>query len=105
MLADPNPHKLLCIEEPENQLYPNLLELLVEEFRAYTFSGGQVFISTHSPDLVNALTPSELFFIKKETDGYSQIKSIADNQLIVRLCDEGDQLGYLWKQGLLEEYI
>jgi hypothetical protein len=24
MLADPNLHKLLCIEEPENQLYPHL---------------------------------------------------------------------------------
>jgi predicted ATPase len=105
MLADPNPHKLLCIEEPENQLYPHLLELLAEEFRAYTFAGGQVFISTHSPDLVNALEPQELYFIKKQGDGYSNIESIADNKLIANLYAAGDKLGYLWKEGLLEEAI
>ena len=34
LLHDPNPHPLLCIEEPENQLYPKLLAELAEEFRA-----------------------------------------------------------------------
>jgi predicted ATPase len=105
MLADPNPHMLLCIEEPENQLYPHLLEILTEEFREYTFSGGQIFISTHSPDLVNALEPQELYFIKKQDNGYSRIESVADNELITNLYAAGDKLGYLWKQGLLEEAI
>jgi len=105
MLADPNPHKLLCIEEPENQLYPRLLEILAEEFREYAVQDGQVFISTHSPDLVNALEPQELFFIKKQKNGYSQIKSVADNEQIVNLFNEGDKLGYLWKEGILEEII
>jgi predicted ATPase len=101
MLADPNPHKLLCIEEPENQLYPRLLEILAEEFREYAAQDGQVFISTHSPDLVNALEPKELFFIKKQENGYSQIKSVAEDEQIVDLFNGGDKLGYLWKQGIL----
>ena len=105
MLADPNPHKLLCIEEPENQLYPRLLEILAEEFREYASKDGQVFISTHSPDFVNALEPKELFFIKKQENGYSQIKSVADDIQIVNLFNEGDKLGYLWKEGLLEATI
>ncbi len=33
LLYDPNPHPLLCVEEPENQLYPKLLWELAEEFR------------------------------------------------------------------------
>jgi predicted ATPase len=105
MLADPNPHKLLCIEEPENQLYPHLLEILAEEFREYTSTGGQVFISTHSPDLVNALEPRELFFIKKQDSGYSEIKLIGNNDLISRLYSEGDKLGSLWKEGVFEDNI
>jgi len=105
MLADPNPHKLLCIEEPENQLYPRLLEILAEEFREYAAQDGQVFISTHSPDLVNALEPRELFYIKKQENGYSQIESVAENEQIVNLFKEGDKLGYLWKEGLLEAVI
>ncbi|MBD2136933.1 AAA family ATPase [Anabaena sp. FACHB-1237] len=37
LLYDPNPHPLLCVEEPENQLYPKLLYELAEEFREYAF--------------------------------------------------------------------
>jgi predicted ATPase len=105
MLADPNPHMLLCIEEPENQLYPRLLEILAEEFKEYASAGGQVFISTHSPDLVNALEPGELFFIRKQDSGYSAIKSIGENDLISRLYSAGDKLGYLWKEGLFEDNV
>ncbi|MDR1306401.1 MAG: AAA family ATPase [Treponema sp.] len=105
MLADPNPHMLLCIEEPENQLYPRLLEILAEEFKEYASAGGQVFISTHSPDLVNALEPGELFFIKKQDSGYSEIKSIGENELINRMYSAGDKLGYLWKEGLFEDKV
>lgn len=61
LLSDPNPHPLLCIQEPENQLYPDLLYELAEEFRSYMEAGGQVFISTHSPDFVNGLKLEELF--------------------------------------------
>ena len=53
LLYDPKPHPLLAVEEPENQLYPELLYELIEEFRAYALRGGQVFVSTHSPDFLN----------------------------------------------------
>jgi predicted ATPase len=55
LLHDPKPHPLLCVEEPENQLYPRLMGELAEEFRSYSNRGGQVFVSTHSPDFLNAL--------------------------------------------------
>jgi len=101
MLANPKPHKLLCIEEPENQLYPHLLEVLVEDFREYANAGGQVLISSHSPDLVNALEPQELFILEKQTSGYSEIKPVAKSKQIVAFFNAGDKLGRLWKQKLL----
>ena len=55
LLYDPKPHPLLCVEEPENQLYPSLMEELAEEFQSYASRGGQVFVSTHSPDFLNAV--------------------------------------------------
>ena len=100
MLADPSPHKLLCIEEPENQLYPHLLGILAEEFREYSFSGGQVFISTHSPDFINAVEPEELFIIKKQ-DGLSKVVAVSDDENIASLYKHGDKLGALWQEGLL----
>lgn len=101
LLYDPSPYPLLCVEEPENQLYPKLLAELAEEFRLYAVRGGQVFISTHSPDLLNAATAEEVFWITKE-NGYSTIKRAGEDQQITAFMDEGDKMGYLWKQGFFE---
>ncbi|GHT12793.1 ATPase [Bacteroidia bacterium] len=95
LLNDPEPHPLLCIEEPENFLHPDLLLQLCEEIRSYAERGGQVFVSTHSPDFVNGLTVDELFFLVKE-NGYSTIKAAVDDSLIKDLSKEND-LGWLWR--------
>ncbi|NIA31128.1 MAG: AAA family ATPase [Actinobacteria bacterium] len=101
LLYDPHPHPLLCIEEPENQLYPKLLEELAEEFRMYANKGGQVFVSTHSPDFLNAIKINEVFwFVKKE--GYTNILRARDNEQIRAYMEDGDKMGYLWKQGFFE---
>ncbi len=97
LLHDPRPHPLLCIEEPENQLYPGLLPELLEEFREYAQRGGQVFVTTHSPDLLNAATPEEVFWLAKR-DGLTHVRRASDQADIVRFAAGGDQLGALWKQ-------
>ena len=51
LLHDHKPHPMLCVEEPENQLYPHLLTELLDEFRQYAQKGGQLFLTSHSPDL------------------------------------------------------
>jgi predicted ATPase len=99
LLNDPERHALLCVEEPENQLYPELLQELAEEFRQYA-DKGQVFVSTHSPDFLNAVQLDEIFVLKKE-NGYSTIHRASENELVKSLCEAGDLPGALWKQGLL----
>lgn len=99
LLYDPAPHPLLCVEEPENQLYPSLLWHLAEEFRAYAARGGQVFVSTHSPDFLNAMQIEEVFWLSKQK-GYTDVKRAADDAQVAALISAGDQLGYLWNQGL-----
>lgn len=101
LLHDPAPHPLLCIEEPENYLHPELLTELAEEFREYAQRGGQVFISTHSPEFVNALKPEELFWLHKK-DGFTTVQGAAHNDEIRALYKEGDLLGQLWKQQYLK---
>lgn len=100
LLNDPNPHPLLCIEEPENYLYPELLEELAEEFREYAEKGGQVFVSTHSPDFVNAIDIKELFWLQKK-EGQTIINKASENELIKSMFDAGEPLGALWKQGYM----
>lgn len=101
LLYDPSPHPLLCVEEPENQLYPKLLWELAEEFRSYSDRGGQVLVSTHSPDFLNAVRVEEVFWLVKK-DGYTKVKKASDDPQIVGYMREGDQMGYLWEQGFFE---
>ena len=98
LLYDPVPHPLLCVEEPENQLYPKLLWELAEEFRNYSNRGGQVFVSTHSPDFLNATQLDEVFWLEKD-NGYTKIVRAMEDKQIEAYMKEGDQMGYLWKQG------
>ena len=101
LLYDPEPHPLLCVEEPENQLYPTLLWELAEEFRSYAERGGQVFVSTHSPDFLNAVNIDEVYWLVKK-DGYTTLKRARDDAQLKAFIDEGDQMGYLWKEDLFQ---
>ncbi len=98
LLHDPNPHPLLCVEEPENQLYPLLLQELAEEFETYTRLEGQVFVSTHSPDFLNAVELNNIFWLEKN-EGITQVYRASEQELLKNLYQEGDLPGYLWKQG------
>ena len=102
LLHDPKPHPFLCIEEPENQLYPDMLGVLVGELRDYAKRGGQVFVSTHSPDMLNETEIEEAFLLKR-TEGITSIEPIAANEQIKALIDAGDKLGWLWRQQLLTQ--
>ena len=99
LLYDPKPHPLLAIEEPENQLYHDLLLELVEEFRDYARRGGQVFVSTHSPFFLNGAGLDEVFWLAKE-NGFTEVRRASTDDRLRGLVEEGDKLGTLWRQRL-----
>lgn len=102
LLHDPKPHPFLCIEEPENQLYPELMMSLAEELRDYARRGGQVFVSSHSPEMLDAAKIEEVFWLEK-TGGITQIHRADDNPQVKALADDGDMLGWLWNQGFFSK--
>lgn len=101
LLYDPNPHPLLAVEEPENQLYPALMRELVEEFQDYAQRGGQVFVSTHSPDFLNGAELDEIRWLVRE-DGFTKVRRASESELLRNLVHEGDLLGALWRQGVFD---
>lgn len=109
VLYDPKPYSLIFIEDPEDGLDPHLLANLVTELREYATSTkhqSQVFITTHSPYLVNALETDELWILEKGKDklkGFSTISRASDNTLVKNLVNEGIHLGDLWYSGYLEK--
>jgi predicted ATPase len=67
----------------------------------YAQRGGQVFVSTHSPQFLNAVPLESLYHIDK-TEGVSRIVAIANDPLISAQIKAGDLAGYLWEQGLFK---
>jgi len=105
LLEDPTPPPFLCIEEPEKGLYHKLLESLAREFREHATGrkgGSQVFITTHQPYFVDALSPEEVWILEKGEDGFSSIKRASENQIVKNMVDEGLPLGGLWYSDYLD---
>ena len=98
LLQDPDPAPFLCIEEPENGLYHKLLETLANEFREHATGskGSQVFVTTHQPYFVDALSPEEVWILEKDEDGFSKIRRASDDQIVNNMVEEGLPLGGLW---------
>ena len=101
LLHDPQPHPMLAVEEPENHLYPELMRELAEEFRDYARRGGQVFVSTHSPDFLNGVELDEIIWLVKE-DGFTRARRVSDSEILRYLEEVGDLPGELWRQGMFE---
>jgi hypothetical protein len=43
----------------------------------------------------------EVFWLVKK-DGYTEVRRASENAQIVAYMKDGDQMGYLWDQGLFE---
>lgn len=101
VLYDPIPPQLIGIEEPENQLHPQLLPELCEECRA-SAENSQLMVTTHSPFFVNGLRPKELWVLFRDKQGYTQAMCAADMKGINEFIEEGALLGNLWAEGHFE---
>ena len=105
LLESPNPAPLICIEEPENGLYHKLLEVLVQEFRAHSMQNepsSQIFVATHHPYFLDALSPEEVWILKKGPDGFSTASRASDIELVRNMVAEGLPLGGLWYSDYLD---
>ena len=105
MLHDPSPPPFICIEEPENGLYHKLLEVLAAEFRSRATgeqNTPQIFVTTHQPYLIDALTPEETWILEKGEDGFATISRASDDATVRAMVDEGLPLGGLWYSDYLD---
>ena len=106
LLEDPAPPPFICIEEPENGLYHKLLEILATEFRSHATgrkNAPQIFVTTHQPYFVDALSPEETWILEKSANGFSKIRRASDDEIVKAMVDEGLPLGSLWYSDYLDE--
>jgi predicted ATPase len=105
LMEDPDPPPFICIEEPENGLYHKLLEALATEFRAHATgkkNAPQIFVTTHQPYFVDALSAAEVWILAKGQDGYSTVSRVSDLPVVSNLVNEGLPLGGLWYSDYLD---
>lgn len=101
VLNDPNPPQLIGIEEPENQLHPRLLPELAGECRAAS-ARSQLMVTTHSPFLIDALKPEEVWVLYRDEQGYTKAKRTADMQGVKEFISTGATLGNLWMENYFD---
>ena len=101
VLHDPDPPKLIGIEEPENQLHPRLLLELAEECQRAS-EKSQLMVTTHSPDFVDGLEPEELWVLYRDEHGYTHARRASNMQGILEFKEYGALLGDLWMEGHLD---
>ena len=101
MLHDPDPPKLTCVEEVDHGLHPYALDRIVERLRDAS-TRTQVLAATHSPALVNRLSPDELIVCERDTEtGASRIPAIAPADVRTMYREDELRLGELWFSGAL----
>ncbi|OHB66774.1 MAG: chromosome segregation protein SMC [Planctomycetes bacterium RBG_13_63_9] len=99
ILCHPNPPPLVCIEDPEIGLHPDILpvlaELLIEASQKM-----QLIVTTHSDVLVSSLgeVPEAVVICEKDEEG-SHLKRLEPDRLTDWL--EKYTLGTLWEMGEL----
>ena len=105
LLHEKDARPLVFIEEPENGLYHKYLTELASQMKhsiRNTYSK-QLFITTHSPFFVNALSPDEVWVLEKQDDGFSTIKRASEYPYVKNLYEEEVELGDLWYSDYFEE--
>ncbi len=98
VLYDPEPPRLIGIEEPENYLHPRLLPELAEECQQ-AGERTQLVVTTHSPYFISRLQPAEVRVLHREADGYTRVRRVQDMPGIAEFLAEGANLGELWMEG------
>lgn len=98
LLHERNPRQLVFVEEPENGLYHQYLANLAIEMRKSVGTGyeKQLFVTTHSPFFVNALSPEQVWVLEKQADGFSTAKQASTYDFVQDMVDEGAMVGDLW---------
>lgn len=99
ILCHPSPPPLICIEEPEIGLHPDILPI-VAELLIEASHRTQVIVTTHSDILVDALShvPEAVLVCEKESNATS-VRRLEREQLRIWLNDYS--LGDLWRSGEL----
>lgn len=98
ILFNPERGSLLCIDEPETSLHPDMINTIADAIKQASKST-QVIITTHSPLLLNSFDIEDILIFEKNNHN--------ETEVIIKSPDEFDgwiekfMVGQAWLQGLI----
>lgn len=97
ILLEPQPPPLICIDEPELGMHPDII-VSIGELLKQASERTQIIVTTHSKVLVDCFTDSpEDVVVCEKVDGQSTMKRLSKEELAPWL--EKYSLGELWRTG------
>jgi predicted ATPase len=99
ILCDPAPPPLICIEEPELGLHPDILPKIAD-LLVQASARTQLIVTTHSDVLIDALTERpEAVLVCEKHAGQTEVRRLSTDELSAWLTKY--RLGELWMRGEL----
>ena len=96
---NPNRGSVVCIDEPEAGLHPDMINGIAKGIKYAAQNGTQIIIATHSPLLLNAFELEDLKIFEKDKDNQTVVKTKSEEDFPDW---EGDFLtGQMWLRGEL----
>ena len=97
ILFNPKRGRLVCLDEPEIGLHPDMIHSIVQAMKAAAHQGTQFFVATHSPLLLNDFEIEDLLIFEKDKDNQSFV-----NKKNAEDFEDDDYLtGLLWLNGAI----
>ena len=97
ILLNPERGNIVCIDEPEIGLHPDMTNTIAEAIKKAGQDGTQLFIATHSPLLLNSFSIDEVLVFEKDENNQTRVNILEEEDL-----DEADGsslIGQLWLKG------
>ncbi len=94
ILFNPERGRLICIDEPEIRLHPDMINTIAEAIK-HASQTTQFIIATHSPLLLNSFELAEILIFEKNQHNETTVE--------IKSSDELDNFlaGQVWLQGLI----
>ncbi len=97
-LVTPKPPDLICLESPEADIHPRMLETIADILRSAS-ADTQVIVATHSPHLLRWL-PYEDFVVVEKEEGRTTLRPLREEDQLRELVSELGA-GEAWYSGYL----
>lgn len=90
-VADIHNFPLIAIEEPENSAHPRLLQQYLISLDSF-LENSKIIITSHSPHLVNYISPNNLYLGIPNNDGLANFSKIKESSVSKLMNDSRDLL-------------